>query len=96
LGLREALIAEPGGDGERARAVVAEDEQVLVFVELFEGAGRDLVHGDEGGGCDVCGGVLPGLAYVEEERRVRCGEEGLGLGYGEFEVHGKKVLGSRY
>jgi hypothetical protein len=94
--LGEALIAEPSGDGEGARAVVAEDEEVLVFVELFEGAGGDLVHRDEGRRFNVRGGVLPGLADVEEERWVGGGEEGLGLGYGEFEVHGKKVLGSRY
>jgi hypothetical protein len=50
--------------------VVAENEDVGVFVELFEGAGGDLVHRDEGGGGDVGGVELPGLADVEKEGRV--------------------------
>jgi hypothetical protein len=94
LGLVEALLAEPGGDGERASAVVAEDEDGGVFVELLVGAGGDFVHGDEGRGGDVGGGVLPGLADVEEEGRVLGGEEGLELGYGDFEVHGSKNTGA--
>ncbi len=87
LGLVEALLAEPCSDGERAGAVVAEDEDGGFFVELLMGAGGDLVHGDEGRGFDVSGGVFPRLANVEEEGRVFCGEEGLELGYGDFEVH---------
>jgi hypothetical protein len=67
LGLVEALLAEPCGDRERASAVVAEDEDGGVFVELLVGAAGDLIHGDEGAAFDVRGGVLPGLADVEEE-----------------------------
>ncbi len=93
LGLVEALLTEPGGDGERAGSVVAEDEDGGVFFELLVGAGGDFVHGDEGGGGDIRGGVLPGLADVEEERRVLGGEEGLELGYGDFEVHTLKDTG---
>ena len=91
LGFVEALVAEPGRDGERARAVVAKDEDGVFFVELFEGAGGDLVHGDEGGGFDAGGVVFPGLADVEQERSFGRGEEGLGLGYGDFEVHGVRI-----
>ena len=83
LGFFEALLAEPVGDGEGAGAVVAEDEEA-VFVELLVGAGGDFVHGDEDAGFDVGGLVFPGLADVEEEGRVVGGEEGFGLGDGEF------------
>ena len=94
LGLLEALLAEPRGDGEGAGAVVAEDEDGGVFVELLMGAAGDLVHGHEGAAFDVRGLVLPGLADVEEEGRVLGGEEGLGLGDGEFEIHGIKDTGA--
>lgn len=87
LGLVESLLAEPCGDRERARAVMAEDEDGGFFVELLMGAARDLVHGDEGRTFDVRGLIFPGLADVEEERWVLGGEEGLELGYGDFEVH---------
>ena len=86
--LVEALLTEPGGDGERARAVMAEDEDGGVFVELLVGAAGNLVHGEEGAGLDVRGLVFPGLADVEEERWVLGGEQGLELGYGDFEIHG--------
>lgn len=90
LGLVEALLAEPCGYRERAGAVVAEDEDGGLFVELLVGAAGDLVHGDEGAAVDVGGVVLPGLADVEEERFSGGGEEGVELGYGDFEVHGVK------
>jgi hypothetical protein len=96
LGLVEALLAEPGGYGEGAGAVVAEDEEVGVFVELLVGAGGDLVHGKEGGAGDVGGVVLPRLADVEEERWGGGGEEGLELGYGDFEVHVVRILGEEW
>jgi hypothetical protein len=85
--LVEALLAKPGGDGEGAGAVVAEDEDRGFFVELLVGAAGDFVHGDEGAAFDVGGLILPWLADVEEEGRVLGGEEGLGLGDGEFEIH---------
>jgi hypothetical protein len=84
LGFVEALVAEPGGYGERAGAVVAEDEDGVFFVEFFEGAGGDLVHGDECGGVDAGGVVLPGLADVEKEGWSGGGEEVFGLVDGEF------------
>jgi hypothetical protein len=68
--------------------VVAEDEDGGFFVELLVGAAGDLVHGDEDAALDVRGLILPWLADVEEEGRVIGGEKGLGLGDGEFEVHG--------
>jgi len=46
LDLLEALVAEPGGDRERAGSVMAENEDVLFLVEFLEGAGGNLVHGD--------------------------------------------------
>ena len=64
--------------------MVAEDEDGGFFVELLVGAAGDFVHGDEGGAFDVGGLVFPGLADVEEEGRVVGGEEGFGLGDGDF------------
>jgi hypothetical protein len=84
LGLVEALLAEPRGYGERAGAVVAEDEDRGFFVELLVGAAGDLVHGEEGAAFDVRGVEFPLLADVEKEGRVFGGEEGFGLGDGEF------------
>jgi hypothetical protein len=68
------------GSGRRG----AEDQDGCFFVELLVGAAGDLVHGHEGAGFDVRGGVFPWLADVEEEGRVLGGEEGFGLGDGEF------------
>ncbi len=45
LGVVEALLAEPHGYGEGALAVVAEDDDGLVGVELGVGAGGDVAHG---------------------------------------------------
>jgi hypothetical protein len=39
----------------------------------------------------VRGGVLPGFADVEEERRVLGGEEGFELVYGDFQVHRSRI-----
>ncbi len=64
LGVLEALVAEPHGDGEGARAVVAEDDDGLVGVELGVGAGGDLAHGDENGAGDGGGFRFPGFANV--------------------------------
>ena len=84
LGFVEALLAEPRGYREGAGAMVAEDEDGGFFVELLVGAAGDLVHGDDDAGLDVRGLELPWLADVEEEGRVIGGEEGQGLGDGEF------------
>ena len=90
LGFFEALVAKPGGDGERASAMMAEDEDGRFFVQLFEGASGDFVHGDEGGVGDVGGVVFPLLADVEEEWGFGLGEELLELVYGDFEIHVEK------
>lgn len=87
LGVGEALVAEPDGDVEGAGAVVAEDEDGLVFVELLEGALGDVAHGHEGGAFDVGGVVLPGLTYVEEQRRVGGSKLGLQVVDGDLEIH---------
>jgi hypothetical protein len=92
LGLVEALLAEPRSNGEGARAVVAKDQDVGLLIELLMGAAGDLVHGEEGAAFDVGRGVLPGLADVEEERWSGRREEGLELGYGDFEIHGKSFV----
>lgn len=93
LRLFEALLTEPVGDGERARAVVAEDGDGLVFVELVEGAGADFVHGHEEAAGDLRGLELPGFANVEEEWRVFGGELLFELVDGDLEVHKKTVEG---
>jgi hypothetical protein len=41
----KALLAEPHGYGEGALAVVAEDDDGAVGVELGVGAGGDVTHG---------------------------------------------------
>ncbi len=66
----EALLPEPHGDVEGASAVVAEDDDGLVGVELLVGAGGDVAHGHEGGAGDGGGLSLPGLADVEQKRRI--------------------------
>ena len=94
-GLRffETLLTEPVGYGEGARAVVAHDDDGLVFVELIEGARADLIHRHKDAVGDVRGGVLPGLADVEEKRRVLRRELLFELVDGDFEVHGLRITG---
>src|ERR1700761_1671847 len=91
LGLLEALLAEPVGDGERAGAVVAHDGDGLFFVELVEGARADLIHGHEDAVGEVRGGVLPGLADVEQKRRVLGGELLFELVDGDLKFHGLRI-----
>ncbi len=64
LGVVEALDTQPHGDGKGAGAVVAEDDDGLVGIELGVSAGCDLAHGDEGGSGDGGGLGLPGLTNV--------------------------------
>jgi len=87
LGLFEALLSEPVGDGQGAGSVMAHDDDGLLFVELVEGARGDLVHGDERAAGDVRGLVLPRLADVEEKRRMLGVELLFELVDGDFEVH---------
>ena len=87
----EALLTEPVGDGERAGAVVAHDGDGLVFVELVEGARADLIHGHEDAVGEVRGGVLPGLADVEQKRWVLGGELLFELVDGDLKVHELRI-----
>ena len=72
---------------------MAHDGNGLFFVELVEGAGADFVHRHEEAVGEVRGGVLPGLADVEEKRRVVGGELLLELVDGDFEVHRLRIKG---
>ena len=87
LGLLEALLTEPVGDGQRASSVMAHDDDGLLFVELVEGARGDLVHGDESAAGDVRGLVFPRFADVEEKRWMLGGELLFELVDCDFEVH---------
>jgi hypothetical protein len=91
LGFFVALLAEPHGDVERARAVVAEDGDGLFFVELVVSAAGDFSHGHEPGAGDAGGVELPLLADVEEKGRFFGGEELLELVDGDFVVHGSRI-----
>ena len=71
LSALEALAAEPHCDGERALAVVAENDDVGVGVEFGVGTRGDVAHGHEEGIGQAGGLKLPGLADVEEDGRVR-------------------------
>lgn len=66
LCLVEALLPKPHGDVEGAGAVMAEDNQRLVGIELLVGSRGDFAHGHEDGA--RYGGKLhlPGLADVEQ------------------------------
>ena len=70
LGVVEALFAEPHGYGEGALAVVAEDDDGLVGVELGVGAGGNVAH-RHGDAAEGGFGEFPGFADVEEERGLR-------------------------
>lgn len=95
LGFAEALLLQPVGDGERTAAVMAEDGDGLVFVELGEGLAGDFVHGHELCAFDVGGGVLPRFAYVQQEGRMFGGKLLFQLVYGDFEVHEGQNSGLR-
>ena len=66
----EALVAEPHGDRQGARAVVAENDDGNVGVEFSVGAGGDFAHGDEERVGEAGGLVLPGFADVQEDWRL--------------------------
>jgi hypothetical protein len=68
LGVVEALVAEPHGDGERTLSVMAEDDDGGVGVELLMGAGGYFAHGHEERVGQVSRLELPGFADVEQER----------------------------
>jgi hypothetical protein len=67
LSIIEALVAQPHGDGERSRSVVAEDDDVGVGVEFLVGARGDFAHRHEKAVGKAGGLELPWLADVEQE-----------------------------
>ena len=64
LDVLEALVAQPHSYVEGARAVMAEDDDGSVGVELGVGARGDFAHGHEKRIGKVGGLVLPGFAYI--------------------------------
>jgi hypothetical protein len=70
LGVVEALIAEPHGDGERTLSVMAEDDDGSVGIEFLMGAGGDFAHRHEKRVGQAGGLELPGYADVQQERGV--------------------------
>jgi hypothetical protein len=64
LDLLEALVAQPHSDTEGAGAVMAENDDRGVGVELGVGAGGDFAHGHEERVGEAGGLVLPGFADV--------------------------------
>jgi hypothetical protein len=64
LNVLEALVEQPHGYVEGARAVMAEDDDGSVGVELGVGARGDFAHGHEKRIGKVGGLVLPGFAYI--------------------------------
>ncbi len=64
LDVIEAEIAQEHSHGERTGSMMAENDDVLVGVEFGVGAGRDLIHRNEGGVGEGCGLDLPWFAYV--------------------------------
>ena len=92
LGVFEALLAEPHGDGEGTGSVVAENDDGGVGVELGVGAGGDLAHRHEERVGEAGGLELPGFADVEEDGRVGLGAD-LAEGFcGDFRVeHGSRI-----
>ena len=80
LGVVEALFAEPHGYGEGALAVVAEDDDRFVGVELGVGAGGDVAH-RHGDAAEGGFGEFPGFANVDQERWLGLGTL-LAVGFG--------------
>ena len=82
LGMVEALATKPHGDVERACAMVAEDDEGSVAIELSVSTARDVAHRHEEGVGQVGGVVLPLFAHVEHGGRLglaaQCGEFGRG------------------
>lgn len=68
--MTESLIAEPKGDVERSRSVVAEDYDRSIRIKFGVGAGGDVAHRHEERVWDAGGLVFPGFANVEKEGRV--------------------------
>ena len=78
----EALVAHPHGDGERTRAVMADDDVGLVGVKFGVGAGGELGHGDEGCAGDGGSFGFPLFADVEQGGGVGAVCTQLGVSFG--------------
>lgn len=83
----EALVAEPHGDRQRPRAVVAKDYDMGVGVEFGMGPRSDFAHGHEQGIPEAGSLKLPWLTNVEQYGsigggcgRLRGTKGGKGLG----------------
>lgn len=70
LGVVEALVAEPHGDGERALSVVAEDDDGPIRIEFGVGARGNLAHRHQKRVREAGDLELNRLADIEEKRRV--------------------------
>jgi hypothetical protein len=68
----EALLAQPVGYAQRARSVVAEDEQAIVGVELLVGARGYISHGHEQAAVNLGGCEFPGLTHVDQFALPSC------------------------
>lgn len=66
LGVLEALVAEPHGDGKRTLSVMTEDDDGLVGIEFGVGAGGDVPHGHQERSGKAGGLGLPGLSDIEQ------------------------------
>ena len=66
----EPLLLKPVSYGKRTGSVMTEHSDRLVFIELLEGAARDLVHGHQFGAFDVGGLKFPGLTHIQQQGRV--------------------------
>ena len=71
LDMIESLVAKPEGDVEGAYAVVAEDDDGGVGVKLLVGARGNFAHWHQDTAGQAGGLNFPGLADVEQDRRIR-------------------------
>ena len=92
LGVGEALFAEPEGYVEGAGSVVAHHHDGCVGVEFGVGPGGDIAHGDQRSVGECGSFVLPGFAYIQENRGVGLLAQ-LSEGFRcDFEVkHGSRI-----
>jgi len=67
----KTLISKPHCDGEGTGAVVADDDDFLVGVELLVGPGGYVAHGHKDGAGQAGESGFPWLANVEQQGSVR-------------------------
>ena len=70
LGVLKSLLPEPHGDVQRTGAVMADNDDCLIRVELLVSAGRDFAHGHEASAREGGSGGLPGFTNIEQKGRV--------------------------